>query len=175
MRMNRRIAWALAAFASAAAYGPLAWASDADLDKVREMLRLDTERALAAERARRGAGGEGAQPPKVARRPDKLVLSAVYGLRGALTVVVLVNGEPKVYRQGRDLPFGATSASSDYRLHRIEEGCIYLRKGAVQRSACFDPSASLPSPPGLAPPVPTPAQAPPPMLPMLALPPAVRP
>ncbi|OVZ54353.1 hypothetical protein CDO44_26800 [Pigmentiphaga sp. NML080357] len=175
MRMNKRTAWALAAgVAALSLLFPPALAKEAELEKVREMLRLDTERALAAERSRQGAAGRGA-PAAPARRGDKLVLASVYGLRGALTAVVLVNGEPRVYRQGRDLPRGATSSNAEYRLQRIEDGCVYLRKGSAgERSACFDPSASLPRPPVAGSPVAAPI-SPPPAFPVLAPPPVMRP
>ncbi|MDX3907347.1 MAG: hypothetical protein QHC78_16780 [Pigmentiphaga sp.] len=118
-------------------------AAEAELGKVREMLRLDTERALAAERSRQGSP-KGASPAP-ARRGDRLVLSSIHGLRGDLSAVVLVNGEAKLYRQGRDLPRGTVSPAHEYRLQRIDEDCVYLRKGRTgERSACFTPPQLVP-------------------------------
>ncbi|MEK7945569.1 hypothetical protein WKR98_12495 [Pigmentiphaga sp. YJ18] len=114
-------------------------AAEGELDKVREMLRIDTARALAAERARQAPVTKAA--PAQARRGDRVVLTSLYGLKGALHAIVQVNGEPRLYRQGDELPRGATDAAREYRLQRIDDGCVYLRKGTAVRSACILPSA----------------------------------
>lgn len=146
---------------------PRVEAAESELDKVREMLRIDTARALAAERARQAPAPRSAAAP--ARHGDKIVLTSLYGLSGGLNAVVLVNGESRLYRQGSELPRGTTHPGREYRLQRIDDGCVYLKKGAEERSACIPPAVPMPAAAagagsaGMAP-VPAPAPA---MLPML--------
>ncbi|MBN9472541.1 MAG: hypothetical protein ABS43_16735 [Bordetella sp. SCN 67-23] len=148
---NRRLA--MAAVAVLAMFHAPTGAAEGELDKVREMLRIDTARALAAERARQAPVARPA--PAQARRGDQVVLTSLYGLKGALNAIVQVNGEPRLYRQGDELPRGATDAAGEYRLQRIDDGCVYLRKGASVRSACILPSApgamAAAGPPSVAP------------------------
>jgi len=167
-RVGRPIAYGLATLAWCCT--PAA-AAEAELDKVRDMLRIDTERALAAERARQAPAARAAPAP--VRRSDRIDLSSLYGLKGALSAVVLVNGEPRFYRQGSELPRGALAAAQEYRLLRIDDGCVYLRKGTKERSACFvraEPGPAAPADRGAPASLPAPA-----MLPVLAVPPGVRP
>lgn len=133
---NRRLA--VAAVAVLSMSGVPANAAENELDTVRELLRIDTARALAAERARQAPVAKAA--PAQARRGDRVVLTSLYGLKGALNAIVQVNGEPRFYRQGDELPRGATDAAGEYRLQRIDDGCVYLLKGASVRSACILPS-----------------------------------
>jgi hypothetical protein len=124
-----------------------------ELEAVHEMLKLDAERALAAERARSPA-----PPPARAavRAPDRIELASIYGMRGRLSAVVVVNGEPRLYRQGSEWPRGGTG-SSQYRLIRIEDGCVHLAKaGARERAACFplEPGTGAAEPMAQKPPLP---------------------
>ena len=149
-KRNRRLAVAVAAVLSM--FRVPVNAAEGEMDKVREMLRIDTARALAAERARQAPVAKVA--PAQVRRGDRVVLTSLYGLKGALNAVVQVNGEPRLYRQGDELPRGVTEAAGEYRLQRIDGGCVYLRKGASVRSACILPSAPgamVAGPPSVAP------------------------
>ncbi|WP_124078435.1 hypothetical protein [Pigmentiphaga humi] len=130
--------------AAVALFAGHAAAAEPELDRVREMLRLDTERALVAERSRTP---KPAPARAVAAAGDTLALASLYGTKGALTAVVVVNGQPRLYRQGREQARGASAGRQDYVLRRIDDGCVVLRKGAAERTACFDASAALPTPP----------------------------
>lgn len=165
-RVGRPILYGLAALVWCCAPA----AAEIELDKVRDMLRIDTERALAAERARHAPAARAA--PAAVRRSDRVLLSSLYGLKGSLSAVVLVNDEPRLYRQGSELPRGTLAPAQEYRLLRIDDGCVYLRKGTAERSACFAAAEPRPVSPdrgaAVSPPVP-------PMFPVLTVPPGGRP
>lgn len=136
---KRKLRFCLAVLAVLSMFRTQVDAAEGELDKVREMLRIDTARALAAERARQAPVAKPAAAP--ARRGDRVVLTSLYGTKGTLNAIVQVNGESRFYRQGDELPRGATDTAGEYRLQRIDDGCVYLRKGASVRSACILPSA----------------------------------
>ncbi len=110
-----------------------------ELNKVRDMLKRDTERALANERSRQAATPADKPPRPTTARIDRLSVTSIYGTSGKLTAIVLINGERKEYREGAALARGGTTASRDYRLQRIEDSCVYLQrpgKGDV-RVSCY--------------------------------------
>jgi len=126
-----------------------AWHAHAD--SVLELLQAETRRALdgmAAGRAQATtsttapaqANQEAVAPDRVA--PDQLELAALYGTAGRFTAVVYVNGMRKEYRPGATLPYAGGGAAREYRLVRIVDSCVLLkRQNARQtRSACFNPA-----------------------------------
>lgn len=142
MQKNRpfvRKGWGAVCIASVCAM-PVMAAQD-ELDTVREMLRIDAERALAQERQRGGG-----PPPKakvvVAPKPaERVSVQAIYGLTGKLKAEVVVNGERKEFRQGSEWARGAISSPQEYRLVRIDDTCVHLSKATGGlRVACFDPA-----------------------------------
>nr|MBF0684621.1 hypothetical protein [Pseudomonas sp.] len=129
-----------------------AWHAHAE--SVLELLQADTRRALdnVAGRAPQAAGQMESSgrapvaPDRVAAdrvAPDRLELAALYGTAGRLTAVVYVNGERKEYRPGATLPYAGKGAAGEYRLVRIVDTCVLLkRRNARQtRSACFNPAS----------------------------------
>ncbi|GAA4322978.1 hypothetical protein GCM10023144_03460 [Pigmentiphaga soli] len=163
---------AAASIAAALAAGPC-WPAAAsegapELDTVREMLRLDAERALAQER------GPAARPAPAhgAPRIDRIRVQALYGMAGRRTAVLDINGERKEYREGAETPLGGASAA-DYRLARIDDRCLHLVKAGRNRVACFipppgqGPGASPAPPPRVAPMMPMPPLS----MPQMSMPP----
>jgi hypothetical protein len=126
-----------------------AWHAHAE--SVLELLQADTRRALdslAAGRLQSATStpastpgvADGAAPARAA--PDELELAALYGTAGRFTAVVYVNGVRKEYRPGATLPYAGRGAAREYRLIRIVDSCVLLkRQNARQtRSACFNPA-----------------------------------
>jgi hypothetical protein len=134
--------------------------AQAELDTVREMLRLDAERALARERDKLPVRDK---PPAsaVAVRTDRVAVSAIYGLAGKRTVILRINEERREFREGADAAKGHAGLAGEYRLLRIEDDCVHVAKAASKtaRVACFLPSLN----PQPKPPVPLPV---PPFAPM---------
>lgn len=151
----RVIRVSLATALSLSAAPPYAWASSeawhAHAESVLELLQADTRRALGSLEAGRprdpaskpdttaGAADRAAPAGGV---PDQLELVALYGTAGRFTAVVHVNGVRKEYRPGATLPYAGGGAAREYRLVRIVDSCVLLkRQNARQtRSACFSPA-----------------------------------
>lgn len=110
---------------------------------VLELLKEDTRRALEqeglADRQRPADAPARAVPPAA----DTLRLAALYGTAGQLTAVLYVNGVRKEYRPGASLPYGGAGAVREYRLQRVLDSCVVVRKAGVARirSVCFEPVA----------------------------------
>ena len=142
MQRNRsfvRKGWGALCIASL--WGTPAMAAQDELDTVREMLRIDTERALAQERQRAGGPPPKAKPVVVPKPIERVTVQAIYGLTGKLKAEVVVNGERKEFRQGSELARGAISSPQEYRLVRIDDTCVHLSRAAGGlRVACFDPA-----------------------------------
>lgn len=115
------------------------------LDTVREMLRIDAQRALAEERLRSGIAAPKAPAVAQAKPPERVAVLAIYGLAGKLRAEVVVNGERKEFRQGSELARGALAGPREYRLVRIDDLCVHLSKTGASglRVACYE--AALPT------------------------------
>lgn len=118
---------------------------------VLELLQAETRRAIESVQPRHATPGtpaaEGTGRPA---RPAAAVieLAALYGTRDSLTAIVYVDGVRKAYRPGAALPYAGAGSAHEYRLVRIVDTCVVLRKGArgALRTACFQPGASAPRP-----------------------------
>lgn len=126
-----------------------AWHAHAD--SVLELLQAETRRALDGMVADRPQATITAPAPAQGRQeatspdrvlPDRVELAALYGTAGRYTAVVYVNGMRKEYRPGATLPYAGGGAAREYRLIRIVDSCVLLkRQNARQtRSACFNPA-----------------------------------
>ena len=71
--------------------------------------------------------------------PPRLV--ALYGTAGHYTVILDVDGVRKEYRPGASLPYGGQGGATEYRLVRLIDTCVVLRRGAQGRlrTACYVP------------------------------------
>lgn len=157
------IAVALALLSLSGASTPVRASSEAwhaHAESVLELLQADTRRALdgmaagrpgpAADPAARSPGAPGQSsdqsgpaeraPTRPAR--DRVELAALYGTAGRFTAVVYVNGRRKEYRPGATLPYAGDGAAREYRLVRIVDSCVLLKKQNARqtRSACFNPA-----------------------------------
>lgn len=134
------LAWALP-FAMAGSLLAAPAYAQTELEAVREMLKLDAERALALERERSpGKPRAAVAAPTV--RSDRVVVAAIYGIVGKRTAILTVNGERKEYREGSEVPQGHLASAREYRLVRIDHGCVHLAKAASRdtRVACYFPA-----------------------------------
>lgn len=157
------IATALALLSLSDASTPVQASSEAwhaHAESVLELLQADTRRALdsmaagrpgsAADAAARPPGAQGqpsdqagpAAPAPARAARDRVELAALYGTAGRFTAVVYVNGQRKEYRPGATLPYAGDGAAREYRLVRIVDSCVLLKKQNARqaRSACFNPA-----------------------------------
>ncbi len=75
-------------------------------------------------------------------RADRIVLLAIYGVGAALRAEVSINRRHWRYLAGQRRPFGQ-APEARYQLEAIAAPCVHLRSGAVRRTACLAPAASL--------------------------------
>lgn len=114
-----------------------------DADTVEDLLRRETRAAVAAQgrrQAARDASLRQASPPESTPSPDRLDLSAIYGLGKRLDVEVLLNGRRLRYRHGRKWPDEAPDGDGVYALRAIEGRCVRLDNGATGRQVCLSTS-----------------------------------
>lgn len=121
---------------------PVCCASDAwhaDTATVLELLRADAQRAMASLAPVLPAPQEATTA--VAPRQAQVRLAKLYGTAGQFTAVVYVDDVRKEYRPGASLPYGSRGGSAEYRLVRIVDTCVVLRRGGGGpiRTACFAP------------------------------------
>lgn len=109
-----------------------------ELNLVRDMLRLDAERALEAERAKAGRPAASAAVAPV-KRPDRVTVAAIYGVAGALQADVLVNGERLHFRQGQAQARNASAATGSFQLAKIDDLCVHLTRSGERtpRVVCY--------------------------------------
>lgn len=127
--------------AAATDQGKAGQAWEEQITSVLELMQHD------ARRAREGAGVVATGALVKSATPaadDRLQLAALYGSAGALTAIVYVNGVRKEYRPGASLPYGGAGSRREYRLERIVDTCVVLRKPGARstRSACYQPEAT---------------------------------
>lgn len=86
--------------------------------------------------------------PRPALASSGVRLTALYGTAGQLTAVLDVGGVRKEYRPGASLPYGGNGSATEYRLVRIVDTCVVLRRGTQGRlrTACYAPTSPVPRP-----------------------------
>ncbi|MDQ2184531.1 hypothetical protein RBI13_04940 [Alcaligenaceae bacterium A4P071] len=123
---------------------------------VETLLQLDTQAALVAERkridrllaivrpsapTRRTAGGM----QSMAREPehDAVVLDAIYGVGGALTAELTIDGERQRLRMRPRAKDARHDNDGDgiVRIDHVRQ-CVVLRRAGVERSACLTPAGA---------------------------------
>lgn len=110
---------------------------------VRELMRLDTERALkTAKHSLRNEGGAHADVESGARyaASGALKLIAIYGVGKKLLAEVTVGMQPYVYMRGQSLPVGVKASPSAYMLRGISGSCIQLERKDEAHTLCLYPS-----------------------------------
>lgn len=116
---------------------------------VRELLRIDAERAALAARQswlkspRQEHGGFASnQPGPDLQATDRIQVKGIYGVAGRLHAEVVINGRTLYYARGQSLPDGERQAARNgaYALLAIEGRCLRLRKGAAIRTVCLGAS-----------------------------------
>lgn len=112
--------------------------AQAELTLVRDMLRLDAERALEAERNRAGRPAPRAASAPV-KQSDRIAVAAIYGVAGALRADVLVNGSRMHYQQGQPQARNATRAPGEFQLAKIDDLCVHLTRATERapRVVCY--------------------------------------
>ncbi len=119
---------------------------------VLDLLMLDTRRALDEHAARSTRSKAVVSQPERTQQSqgskpavDQIKLVKLYGHSERLTVVLNVNGHRKEYRPGATLPYGGGGRHREYRLLRIVDTCVVLRKGnGPTRTACYQPQSRDP-------------------------------
>lgn len=125
-----------------------AWA--AQREQVLDLLVHDTRQALAALQAAPAptAGPPAARPAgsvvDLAARPalpspPHLQLRGLFGTEPHYTVLLAVDGQLHTYRPGASLPLNGRGRRHDYRLVRVIDRCVVVRRGArgPLRTACY--------------------------------------
>lgn len=135
------VAWLSAGTSDAVARPGATW--EKHTESVLELLMQDTRRALEHYESRRTGSRPEVKPAD--RTParamaDRIELIELYGHGDTLTAVLAVNGQRKEYRPGATLPYGGQGSRNEYRLVRIVDTCVVLRKGSGPlRTACYQP------------------------------------
>ncbi|GEM_PF-1664438 len=119
-------------------------AVERDVRLVQDLLELDAQAALAAER-RRAAPPEGPVPgyagSGAAPTPDaparSLRLAAIYGVSGRLHADVVIDGALHTYRAGRPLPVGVPHGFGLPRMTRIAGACAEFDRGDGPQRLCL--------------------------------------
>lgn len=127
---------------SSAVSGPMAWP---DTETVHELLRMETQEALALQRQRLRprlstnlAGLPLTAELRAGAPSDRVDLAAIYGVGKRLSVEVLVNGHRKRYRHGSKWPDGAPRGGGGaYALLDIEGSCVRLDRASEPRTVCL--------------------------------------
>lgn len=113
-----------------------------DQVSVRELMRLDTEQALARARARSSTSthlaSETAQRVSRSMNGDPR-LAAIYGVGHQLMAEVVLDHVVYVYRRGQALPVGIAPGDGVYVLKSISSSCIELKKQDVLHHLCLQP------------------------------------
>lgn len=106
---------------------------------VRELMRLDTELALAAlrqqlqEQERRHAKSARPGPD----RSGPLTLTAIYGVGNRLLAEVIIDSTPQVFMRGRPRAIDNGVPDSGFRLRGISGSCVDLERHAQQHTLCL--------------------------------------
>ncbi|MDS1141891.1 hypothetical protein RE432_15725 [Pusillimonas sp. SM2304] len=109
---------------------------------VRELMRLDTDLALAQARNRlRQQRGRPDQPEAGAMpaRHGNLKLVALYGVGKKLLAEVAIGGQAHVYMRGQPLAVGAKAGPSTYLLRGMSGSCVHLERGGEAHTLCLNP------------------------------------
>lgn len=142
----------------------LAQSLDSAHNSVAELLELDRQRALDAERKSAGlptqsellqiqqqaelaqAQQREAQSPaaqKAAAKPKpstKVYVNAIYGVGDKKTVVAMIEDKPHVFPNGA--PY-AEGRPTNWRLVQVEDNCIKLVRGKASRKGCFEQAVNF--------------------------------
>ena len=124
------IVWAAAHFpAQSREAAPETW----ELESVRELMRLDIERAL--EQRRQSGVRTGAGEPAAVWHAPRLV--AMYGVGRKLMAEVMVGSHPYVYVRGQAHPIGHARNPDVYQLRGMTGSCIQLQNAHASHSLCL--------------------------------------
>ncbi|WP_447918885.1 hypothetical protein [Achromobacter aegrifaciens] len=112
-----------------------------EAETVRALLRADAAAALADCRVpglcRSGTESSAPMAPP-ARASDDIRVMAIFGLARRLSADIAVNGAVLRYRAGRGEPVAGGATARVYQLLAIDDGCVRLRLGDTERTACLD-------------------------------------
>jgi len=118
-----------------------------ETETVRALLRADAAAALADCRVPGlcRSGAESATPlAPPARASDDIRVMAIFGLARRLNADIAVNGAVLRYQAGRGEPVAGGADARVYRLLAIDDGCVRLRRGDIERTACLDAGKAQP-------------------------------
>lgn len=104
-----------------------------EVESVRELMRLDMERAL--EQRRQSAGRTMATEPVGAWQTPRLV--AMYGVGRKLMAEVMVGSRPYLYVRGQAHPVGHGKDPDVYQLRGMTGSCVQLQRAQASHSLCL--------------------------------------
>ncbi|HLR78700.1 MAG TPA: hypothetical protein VK062_06590 [Burkholderiaceae bacterium] len=108
---------------------------------VRELMRLDTEQALAlARRSMPDSRPAGAPQRAVRSMAGEPRLTAIYGTGRQLMAEVRVDQDIYLYRSGQALPVGVAPGADVLMLQKISASCVGLRNERTTHHLCLRPA-----------------------------------
>lgn len=114
-----------------------------DIQLVQDLLDLDAQAALAAERRRAGLPDAHAFAPasaggtQHAPSAPMIEVAAIYGVAGRLHADVLIDGRMQTYRAGQPLPLGVPAGFGLPQLQRIAGACVVLESDRQAQRSCM--------------------------------------
>ncbi|WP_454694017.1 hypothetical protein [Achromobacter aegrifaciens] len=114
---------------------------------MRALLRADAAAALADCRVPGlcRSGTESAAPmTPPAKASDDIRVMAIFGLARRLNADIAVNGAVLRYQAGRGEPVAGGADARSYQLLAINDDCVRLRRGDIERTACVDAGRGRP-------------------------------
>ncbi|MDN5844128.1 MAG: hypothetical protein L0H54_11875 [Alcaligenaceae bacterium] len=105
-----------------------------EVESVRELMRLDMERALEQRRQSSGRAITATEPVGAWQAPR---LVAMYGVGRKLMAEVLVGSHPYLYIRGQAHPVGHGKDPDVYQLRGMTGSCVQLQRAQVSHSLCL--------------------------------------
>ncbi|MBO1016740.1 hypothetical protein IPU70_24495 [Achromobacter sp. SD115] len=118
-----------------------------ETETVRALLRADAAAALADCRVPGlcRSGTESATPmTPSAKASDDIRVMAIFGPARRLNADVAINGAVLRYQAGKGAPVAGGADARAYQLLAIDDGCVRLRRGDIERTACVDAGRGQP-------------------------------
>lgn len=121
-----------------------AWGDEHAFITVRELMRLESEQALAEGRQRRGQSPQMARPSmegagraSQAGAGEDVRLVGIYGVGKRLFAEVRSGSQAWLFLNGHSLPVGHTADAGLYRLREVAGACVRLERQSDETVLCL--------------------------------------
>lgn len=106
---------------------------------VRELMRMEAERALQLARSRSapGARADAPAPSVAATAVEPLRLVGIYGVGKRLFAEVRGPGRAYMFLSGHHLPLGHSASNDVYRLKEVSGACVRLERDSREIVLCL--------------------------------------